>query len=210
MARSVKGGPYTPTRGRHKGETFPSYRQYRNALERDKGGTTLYAHQREARPVRSRPAYERLTPQQKQAQGRAATALATMQREGVPLAEAARRAGTTPNTVRRYGAGVLETRGGRTVVTERYRLYRPMRMPTDSGTVTIGVTDSTTARRIGRYWAAVNHYLTTGDDRRLREFRGKSVRWEKRAYPFVTDTVVLDRLARTGLLSFESIYPEAA
>lgn len=210
MARSVKGGPYTPTRGRHKGETYPSYRQYRNALERDRGGTTLYAHQRTERPVRSRPAYERLTPQQRQAQGRAARALATMQREGVTLAEAARRAGTTPNTVRRYGGDAIEVRGGRAVVKDRYRLYRTMRMPTDSGTVTVGVTDSATARRIGRYWSAVHHYFKTGDDSRLREFAGKSVRWEKRAYPFITDTVVLDRLARTGLLDFDSIYPEAA
>jgi hypothetical protein len=210
MARSVRGGSYTPTRGQFAGVTFRSYRQYRNALEAARGGTTLAARQRRPRPVPSQAAYARLTPSEQATQRRAAAAVATMKREGISLREAARREHTTPNAVRKYAAGALVRRGSRLVVRQRYRLYREMAMLTPTGIETIGVTDSETASRIAQYWNAVSHYLATGDAGPLQPFRGKSVRWEKRAYPFITDTDTIDHLFRQGHLSFESIYRQIA
>ncbi len=210
MARSVKGGSYTPTRGQFKGVTFRSYRQYRNALEQRRGGTTLAARQRQARPIRSRQAYERLSRQERETQQRAAAAVATMKREGISLSEAARREHTTPNAVRKYAGHALERRGSRVVVRERYRLYREMRLLTPDGPVIVGVPDSATATLIAKHWNAVEHYRMMGDASQLRQFRGKSVRSEKQAYPFLTDTDVIDRLDRLGRISFESIYQSVA
>ena len=54
--------------------------------------------------------------------------------------------------------------------------------------------------------AAVHTYLTTGDRRALRQFRGKHIRTGKVAYPFITDGKTLERLAFAGEVSFEDLY----
>ena len=74
------------------------------------------------------------------------------------------------------------------------------------GTIDIEVYSSRAASKLGEYWAAVKHYAETGDARPLRAFRGKSIRTGKRTYRFVTDLDQIERLARAGELSFESIY----
>ena len=85
-----------------------------------------------------------------------------------------------------------------------------MRWIVETDVITIDLTDSRTASRIGSYWNAVRTYVETGNAQQLRQFRGKTIRVQKRAYFFVSDTHVLDRLVRRGELSFETIYSEVA
>jgi hypothetical protein len=85
-----------------------------------------------------------------------------------------------------------------------------MRWVVETDIVTIDVTDSRTTSRISSYWNAVGRYIATGDDQALKQFRGKSIRVQKVTYHFVTDTGVLDELARRGQIHFETIYSEAA
>jgi hypothetical protein len=213
MARApiTRSNPYTPTGGQFAGQTFTSERQYRNALARSRGNVSLYAEQQASKPVRSAAAHAGLKPSQRQARERALEAVALMRREGKTLGVAAQAAGTTPNTVKKYGGTALDrTRAGRYAATASDRLYRRMVMTTPAGQVEIDVIDSRTASRIARYNNAVRRYLETGDTSALREFAGKSVQAGKRRYPFITDPAALDRLARAGELSFESLYTMAA
>jgi hypothetical protein len=129
-------------------------------------------------------------------------------RQGMSLRRASFEAATTPPTVRRYAAPALRREGRRWRPTKSDRLFRRMRWIVETDIITIDLTDSRTASRIGSYWNAVRTYIETGSTQQLRKFRGKTIRVQKRAYFFVTDTRVLDQLARRGELSFETIYSE--
>jgi hypothetical protein len=225
-------GAYTPSRGRFSGQSFPSYRQYRNALARQHGFPSWYAQQRAPRPIRTPQAAAHLTPAEWEARKDALHALSLMRhgkprsqllREGRPkslvalatqarplsLAEAAKEAHTTPNTVLRYvGSALTKDTSGRYVARARDKLYRPMRFLTANGRIDLDVRDSRTARQIARYMNAVRRYGRTGRDEGLDEFRGKSIRVGGAKYEFVTDLDVLDRLADAGEISFEDLYAD--
>jgi hypothetical protein len=157
--------------------------------------------------VRSATSLARLRPAAQEAYARAVDALALMRREGMSLAQAATRAGTTPNTVRRYaGTAIRKDSRGRYVAKPSDRLFRRMRFLTPRGRITLDVTNSRTASRIARYFAAVDRYLKTGKTDALREFRGKAIRVGKVGYPFLTSPRTLDRLASAGEIAFEELY----
>jgi hypothetical protein len=63
---------------------------------------------------------------------------------------------------------------------------------------------------VAHYWNAVRTYLRTGDQRALRPFRGKALRVDKIAYPFITDPRTLERLYQAGEVAFEDIYAHVA
>ena len=86
------------------------------------------------------------------------------------------------------------------------RIPRTIRFFTSTGRVQLTVRDSRTVSRIARYMAAVKHFLLTGDRRGLWPFRGKAIRVGKIAYPFLTDSKTLERLAHMGEVSFEDFY----
>lgn len=203
--------PYTPRRGALAGVTFTSERQYRNALARQKGYGSLSEQQRAAKPVHRARDLDRLRPAEREARGRALDAVRLMRRDGLPLEQASRATGTTPNAVRRHaGTALVKGRGGRYEAKPYDRLSRPMKFPTLDGLITLDVRDSRSASAISHYWNAVHDYRDRGNDRPLRKFRGKSVRVEGRAYPFITDTGALDMLMDAGELHFDSIYALAA
>lgn len=203
--------PYTPKRGQFAGTTFYSERQYRNELARVRGYASLHEQQREAKPVTRVRELGRLRPAEQRARGRALEALNLMRRDGLPLEQAAGQAHTTPNAVLRYaGSALTKEQRGRYEATPYDRLARSMTFYTDRGRTTLEVRDSRSASRIGKYMNAVDHYLNTGDDYQLRAFHGQSVRVDKLAYPFITDTDVLDTLAGAGELRFDSLYRLAA
>lgn len=71
----------------------------------------------------------------------------------------------------------------------------------------VTIRGSREASQIGKFWAAVQRYLQTGDDSALTKFRGRYVTdTSGNRYFFLTDLRQLDRLASAGVLSFESIY----
>lgn len=203
----TRARPYTPKSGAFAGQTFTTERQYRNALARRKGFRSWYAQQRARREVRTATGLAQLRPAAQEAYERALDALALMRRDRISLSQAATRAGTTRNTVRRYaGSAIRKDARGRYAARPSDRLIRRMRFLTPRGQITLDVTNSRTASRIARYFAAVDRYLKTGKTDALREFRGKAIRVGKVAYPFITDPRTLSRLGRAGEVSFEDLY----
>ncbi len=140
------------------------------------------------------------------ARERALDALNRMRRAGRSLSQAAREAQTTPRTVRKYVGRTLSKQRGHFVAQPSDHLVRRMRFLTARGIAEVTVRNFRTASRIADHWAAVDHYLKTGDASCLRPFRGKSVRAEKIGYPFVTDPKALSRLAAAGEVTFEDLY----
>jgi hypothetical protein len=206
MARPpiTRANPYTPKSGKLVGQTFTSDRQYRNALAQAEGFRSWSEQQRQPR---SRSPGARLRPAEREAQRRAFDAIARMRSDNRSLTAAAREAGTTVNTVKRHaGSALKKGPNGRFRPTPYDRLGRQLLVPTADGPIWVTVRDSRSASKLGGYWAAVRHYLDTGDTRPLRKFHGRGVTISKRFYPFITDTQLLDPLADAGELAFDDLY----
>lgn len=206
MARPqiTRARPYTPKSGVAAGITFTSERQYRNHLARAKGYSSWSQQQKQSRKVRSVEDLSKLRPAEREARGRALEALSKMRADGLSLQAAAKASGTTVNAIKRHAGSALErTESGRIRAKNSDRLVRTLPFPTETGMIGLDVKDSRSASRIGSYWNAVKTYLETGDTSGLRRFRGQSVRVNKRAYAFITDTATLDRLADASELDFD-------
>ena len=156
-----------------------------------------------ARPIRSAKSFDRLTLRQQGTYQRTLDTLSGMRR-GQSLTAAAREAGTTPRTVRRYAGATVRRPGSRYVI-GRDRLYRPMRVLTNTGEVTVSV-GRREAKIVGRYWNAVGRYLHHGDSSELEKFRGVTVG----GFELESDLDVIDERAARGELDFEEIYELAA
>lgn len=209
MARPpiTRRNPYTPKSGIAAGITFTSERQYRNALARAKGFTSWSQQQKQSRKVRGGEDVRGLRPAEREARGRALDALAKMRNDGLSLGAAAKASGTTVNAIKRHAGSALERSSkGRYRAKKTDRLARTLQFPTANGSIGLDIRDSRSASRIAAYWNAVKRYLETGDASGLRRFRGKMVRVNKRGYPFITDTAILDRLADAGELGFDDLY----
>jgi hypothetical protein len=99
------------------------------------------------------------------------------------------------------------TGSGRAVrVTGADRMFRSMYVYSGGRAVSIDVRGSKVASLIGRYHSAVQHYLNTGDEQRLRRLTGVSVG----GVELETDLDVINDLARRGSFDFESIYRTVA
>ena len=84
---------------------------------------------------------------------------------------------------------------------------RRLLIPTPAGVREVTIRGSRQASQLGKYWAAVQRYLQTGDDSALVRFKGKTftdARGNRHLFP--TDLKQLDRQASAGVLSFESMY----
>lgn len=157
--------------------------------------------------ARRRPHPLELTERSQDARERALEALANVRTEGWSPTRAAKAAGTTLKTMKRYLGPVLEKQeSGRYKAKGYDRMIRMMRFQTEKGLIALEVKDSRSASRIAKYWAAVDHYLTDGDPERLKPFRGKSVQVNGEPHPFITDLDTLERLALAGEVRFEDLY----
>lgn len=82
-----------------------------------------------------------------------------------------------------------------------------MSVLTRKGRREIAVRDSRQASLLGKYWAAVQKYLQTGDDSALRELQGKKITdASRKRHALITDLNRLNTLGSAGVLSFESLY----
>jgi hypothetical protein len=143
-----------------------------------------------------------MTPAQRDA-WRAAFHALNMMRDGLSLAAAARRAGTTPAIVRSYVGPALVRKGRRWVARPADRLLRPMQILAEGGIeYEVVVRGSRAASLIGGHWSAIGYYLDTGDASRLAHFRGKRVAGRT----LETDPDVIDIWDRRGELQVEDIY----
>jgi hypothetical protein len=129
-----------------------------------------------------------------------------MRRDNLSLTAAARKAKTTPATVRRYAGSGLKLRNQRWEAIIGDRLVRPMYVFSGGQMVPIEVRGNRKASEVSAYHNAVSHYLDTGDEGGLRVFLGKTVS----SVEYETDPDVLDEMARRHELTIESIYQAMA
>ena len=122
------------------------------------------------------------------------------------LTAVAKRSGTTLKTIRRYAKPTLRIRSGRLDVAPTDRIVRELRFLDSKGQIEITVRNSRDASRVARYSNAVRRYVIFGDDSQLQKFKGKSIKIGGQSLEFVTDPVLLNRLARAGEISFLDIY----
>jgi hypothetical protein len=147
-----------------------------------------------------------LPPASRETRRRTLEALGYM-REGLSLRRAARKAHTTPKSMRKFlGSAIHKAKAGRYKAKAWDRLTREMWLYTPEGRVPLEVRDSRSASRIGRYMAAVAAFLKTGDEGPLQAFRRKVVVVGRVGHPFLTDPLVLERLAAAGEVSLETLY----
>ncbi len=143
---------------------------------------------------------------------RKALGVLSRMRHGESLYAAARTEHTTPDAVQRQvGAALSRDQRGRYVAAPSDRYVRRMKFLDAHGITVVEPANSREATKLAEYWAAVDHYLRTGDDRPLRRFSRMLLRVRgKIRLRFLTDLDTLDHLASAGELSFEDLYELSA
>jgi len=136
-----------------------------------------------------------------------------MKADEISLQKASREFGIAPRTVARLGRDALrKNKSGRYEAKPIDTLLRVVMLPKmDGGLREVGTANSGEASIVGKYWAAVQKYLETGDSSALRKIRRKTIQDENgRRVRLIKDVAELERLGSAGLLSFETIYAKAA
>jgi hypothetical protein len=133
-------------------------------------------------------------------------------RTGGSLRQASRKFGLDPRKVQELARPALrKLRNGRWAARTRDHLLRVLPIPTPTRLREVGFNDSRQATVVGRYWNAVDRYISSGDASALRAFRGKYIiDANGKRVRLLTDLQELDRLGSAGVLSFESLYGKAA
>jgi hypothetical protein len=131
-------------------------------------------------------------------------------RKGVSQKEAAKQAGVSAETLRRFQkANTTSHRNGRrwTILDAR---PVPVWMATRGKMRPVTVSHDA-ASDISRHWIAINLFLETNDASHLAAFVGKGLRDGKGIFhPFETRPNVLVKLESAGELSFVDIYRQTA
>jgi hypothetical protein len=140
--------------------------------------------------------------------GSVAHVISKMRSERFSLRKASKEFGIDPNIVLKLGRSALrKQRNGKYAAKKTDRLLRVMSVLTPKGRREIAVRDSRQASLLGKYWAAVQKYLQTGDDSALGELQGKKITdASRKRHALVTDLNQLNTLGSAGVLSFESLY----
>lgn len=145
---------------------------------------------------------------QAQTRNRALSVLVHMRREHLSLAAASRMEHIKAATVLRYVGSAIrrDQSGGRYHATKGDRFRRDIQLPTATGPITVQVYGSKNAENISKYLNAVGHYLRTGDQAKLRPFRGKTITAGKQRIKLVTDPDKLSLLAEADVLHLDQLY----
>lgn len=154
-------------------------------------------------PVRDHRDWQQRSDSAKDAHDRALKAIGYMRSSGLTLTEAAKLAGTTPATVRRYAGSALTQTGNRYRASSGDRLYRRMAAFGYQGRTEVDVRSSRAGSLIGAHFNAVSRYLATGDAGVLAPFRGRSVG----GVELLTDPARIEQLAARRELDIDDIYP---
>jgi hypothetical protein len=139
-------------------------------------------------------------------------AISKMRADRVSLRQASHESDLDPRLVARLGKSALrKRRNGQYVAKPSDKLLRILAVPTPDGVREVATRDSKEATQLGKYWAAVQKYLQTGNESGLKKFRRKRITDASgKKIPLVLDTAVLDELGSAGVLSFESLYAKTA
>lgn len=130
-------------------------------------------------------------------------------RKGASLSAATRLEHIKPSTfLRHVGSAVRQnTPGGRFRAVARDQLRRELQVPTAQGFVSVPVTGINAARQLSDYLNAIGHFNRTGDESKLRPFRGKSFQVVGgQRLKFLTDPDTLMMLAEADALRLDSLY----
>jgi hypothetical protein len=143
---------------------------------------------------------------------RVVTVVSKMRSDKTSLQKAAQKSGISPRTVKRWAGSALQKRSnGKWVAKKRDTLLRLLKVPASDGTREIAVRGSGQATTLAEYWNAVHRYLQTGNESRLKKFRGKKIKDANGVeIELPTNRRVLLRLGGAGVLSFESLYARSA
>jgi hypothetical protein len=159
------------------------------------------------RAITSRKQWEQLSPREQETYERVLEAVAVGRREHLSARRAAKRAGTTVQTMKRYsGDTVHRPSSGRLMVADADRLFRRMRVQTTDGLKVVDVRGSRTASRIAAHHAAVDGYLKGGSEAQLHRFRNLRVG----GHLLETDPDALEAAADRDEVRFEDLYAKAA
>lgn len=166
------------------------------------------------------PAYHDLTSRQKDSWHTAFRAVREMADRGISLSQAARKQGTTPGTVIKYGPDWVERKDRRWVTTQTFLkrqalVDRPERVNiiTEDGMVEMTISDAKTLSEYGRYMNYVKGAMRGDPDAiaELAKFEGKTFTdAEGKKHPYITDRKLLTRLYEDGRISMEEFYAEMA
>jgi hypothetical protein len=128
-----------------------------------------------------------------------------MRRKRLSLAAASRLEHTKPNTVLRYVGSALrqDKPGSRYRATKGDTFRREVQIPTADGAIWVPVYSLKRASEMSKYLNAVQHFLRTGDERRLRPFKNKTLKAGKQRIKLLTDPSTLSALADAGLLHLD-------
>ena len=138
-----------------------------------------------------------------EAKKRAFDAIARMRRFKVSIDAAAREAGTTPGTVRKYLPAALRlSKSGRWEVTKSDRYIRPVRLPDVFGPATVDARGFKQAQLASAYLASLNRWRKTGKAYELAPFHGKKIG----NFKLITASRTLEALDDAGLLQIDSLY----
>ncbi len=142
------------------------------------------------------------------ARERALSVIALMRREKISLRMASKLEGTTPETVHKYAAPALKRAGARGIfqATKFDRLQRDVNFLTHDGYQQVTVYDSRIASTISQYMNALRNYLNDRRPSDLAKFVGKSFEVNGEKFTFITDPVVLNRLADAGVPYTDGFY----
>lgn len=126
----------------------------------------------------------------------------------ISLRKASKEIGVDPNKVLKLGRSALrKQKSGKYAARKMDHLLRILGVLTAEGRREIAVRDSHQASTLGKYWAAVQRYLQTGDDSALSKFKGKKIiDASGKRHPLINDLKQLNTLGSAGVLSFESLY----
>lgn len=106
-----------------------------------------------------------------------AQVISKMKADEISLQKASRELGIAPGTVTRLGRDALrKNKRGRYEAKPTDTLLRVVVIPAGDGLREIGIRDSREASLVGKYWAAVQKYLETGDASGLQKLRRKTVK----------------------------------
>jgi hypothetical protein len=174
----------------------------RNELARARGFRSYAEQRRHSRTVEGRADLAALPPAAQEARQAALDAVAVARREGISLADAARREHVEPAAVAWWAGEAVSRKEGGWQVSTADRMFRPMVVYSGGEVVAVDVRGSRVASTVGAYHDAVRRYLMEGDASALRAMTGKKVG----GIALETDPAVLEEMDRRGETEFESIY----
>jgi hypothetical protein len=200
--------PISKVQGARKGESMKRKTYKKSSRKnRNRGVRRKVKFRRERLPTTARQYFSRSRKFQEDWDS-VAHVISKMRAERVSLRRASKEFGIHPDIVLKLGRSALrKQRKGKYVARKTDRLLRMMSVLTRKGRREIAVRDSRQASLLGKYWAAVQKYLQTGDDSALRELQGKKITdASRKRHALITDLNRLNTLGSAGVLSFESLY----